>query len=126
MPRPPNPHAKTKRLVLEGTIEEESVRIRAFKKICVADGLQMKKELLDLLDFWLKKHNWPPGNPQTLLHSFGVQTKITQQCQYPNCEEIATHECIPNSPYAQKKVFYCQKHHDHAKESRLLKASKRL
>lgn len=126
MPRPPNPHAKSNRIVLKGNQERE-VKIRAFKEICARNGLDMSKIVYEYaVERLLKEHNWPPGNSQTILASFGVQTKITQQCEHPSCSLIAAYQCIPNSPFAKPKVFYCKKHHEHADQNRLLKSSKRL
>ena len=127
MPRRPSPKSKTPRIVIEAKTEEELMKLRGLREIFSREEPgTMRKELWEAITHLLAKHNWPPGNPQSMLTSFGVQTKIMQQCQYPNCHEIASYECVPDSPYAQKKVYYCQEHRDHAKENRLLKASKRL
>ena len=125
MPRQPNPKSD-EQIIVRAKNEAERQKIKAFKEVCVLDGLAQKSEILSLLELFLRQHNYPPGNPQTSLQSFGVQTKITQECEYPNCREIATYECAPTSPLAKTKVFYCKKHHRHAQDNRLLKSSKRL
>ena len=126
MPTHPNPHSKTNNIVLKGNQERE-IKIRAFKEICARNGLDMSEILYEYaVERLLIEHNWPPGNSQTVLASFGVQTKITQQCEYPGCKEVACFECVPNSPLAKPKVFYCKEHREHAERNRLLKKSKKL
>ena len=77
MPRPPLSTGKTTRLVLIPKPGEET-KIKAFKEICARDGYQVSDELSKLIDGWLIKHNYPPGNPQLPLTKFtsnsGVQT----------------------------------------------------
>jgi len=125
MPRLPKKKSPT--LGLKANSEEEKIIITAFKETCLLDDLEYRKEILDLLRVvWLPKHNWPPGNPQVQITKFGVQTEITQQCEYPDCSLTAAYECVPNSPLAKPKVFYCESHFEHAEQNRLLKAHKRL
>ena len=76
MPRPPLSTGKTTRLVLVPRPGEEA-KIKAFKEICARDGYRVSDELSKLIDEWLIKHNYPPGNPQLPLTRFtsdsGVQ-----------------------------------------------------
>ena len=76
MPRPPLSTSKTTRLVLVPKPGEEA-KIKAFKEICARDGYRVSDELSKLIDEWLIKHNYPPGNPQLPLTRFtsgsGVQ-----------------------------------------------------
>ena len=67
MTRQPNPKSKTATLILRGNNEDEDTRIRALKEICVRNNLQIRKVLLDKINLFLREHNWPPGNSQTLL-----------------------------------------------------------
>jgi len=76
VPRPPLSTGKTTRLVLVPRPGEEA-KIKAFKEICARDGYRVSDELSKLIDEWLIKHNYPPGNPQLPLTRFtsdsGVQ-----------------------------------------------------
>jgi len=80
VPRPPLSTGKTTRLVLVPRPGEEA-KIKAFKEICARDGYRVSEELSKLIDGWLIKHNYPPGNPQLPLTKFafdsGVQTPTT-------------------------------------------------
>lgn len=127
MPRPPNPKSKTSHQYSMKIRQEWEIEFNAMKEICSRNGLALNQEIYErAVRPFLRDHNWPPGNSQTQLPSFGVQTRITQQCEYPRCQEIALYEVVPNSLYAKPKVFYCQKHYEDAKEKRLLRFSKRL
>jgi len=81
MPRSPNPKSKTIRLVLIAKpFQEES--IRAFKEIVARNGLIISDILFEKVDSFLKQHNWPPGNSQTILQTFIGKTK--KKCYF--CE----------------------------------------
>ena len=125
MPRRANPKSNNQ-IIVRAKDEVERQKLKAFKEICVLDGLEYSREIFKLLEPFFRDHNWPPGNPQIQITKFGVQTEITQQCEYPGCSSIAAFECVPNSPLAKPKVFYCQKHYEHARVNRLLKKSKQL
>ena len=75
MPRPPLSTSKTTRLVLIPKPGEEA-KINAFKEICARDGYQVRDELSKLIDGWLIKHNYPPGNPQLPLTKFTFSSGI--------------------------------------------------
>ena len=123
MPRPPNPKSKTSQYVM-GIKTEWETEFRAMKEICARNGLKLNEEIYErAVRSFLRDHDWPPGNSQTVLPSFGVQTKITQQCEYPHCVNAAKFE---DTARHGGKIFFCQQHHEHAVENRLLKKSKQL
>jgi len=80
VPRSPDPNSKSERLVLSGK-PEQSTRIRAFKEIVARNPeLTINKVLMEKVDEFLRKHNWPPGNSQTVLQVFTVERK--EGCQF--------------------------------------------
>jgi len=76
MPKIPNPKAKTLRLVLIPK-ENQEMKIRAFKEICARNGFKISDVLFERVESFLREHNWPPGNSQTLLSSFGAERSLT-------------------------------------------------
>lgn len=74
MPRQPNPKSKTTRLVLVPKQGQEQ-SIRAFKEIIARNGLNISDILFEKVVSFLKQHNWPPGNSQTLLQTFIDEVK---------------------------------------------------
>ena len=76
MPRNPNPKAKTPQIIIKpranSPIEDEE-KIRGAKEI-VARNPELT--MMNILDPFLKKHNWPPGNSQTLLETFGSELSL--------------------------------------------------
>ena len=76
MPRNPNPKAKTPQIIIKpranSPIEDEE-KIRGAKEI-VARNPELT--MMNILDPFLKKHNWPPGNSQTLLETFGLELSL--------------------------------------------------
>jgi len=75
VPRPPLSTSKTTRLVLVPKPGEEA-KIKAFKEICARDGYRVSDELSKLIDEWLIKHNYPPGNPQLPLTKFTFDSGV--------------------------------------------------
>jgi len=75
LPKPPDPKGKSNRLVLAASPEQE-IYVRAFKEIVARNGLTIRDILFEkaVLPF-LKEHNWPPGNSQTVLPKFGLTDK---------------------------------------------------
>lgn len=76
MTRQPNPKSKTATVILKANNEDEAKRIRGLKEICVRNGLEIRKVILNGIDKFLKEHNWPPGNSQTLLQVFGEKPRL--------------------------------------------------
>jgi len=75
MPTSPKPEAKTAQVCVKAKPGQEEF-IRAFKELCLRNRLEMQGELMELIKSWLKTHNWPPGNSQTALKSFGFKKSI--------------------------------------------------
>ena len=75
MPRKPNPKSQTPRITICGKPHQE-VQIRAAKEIAARNGIDLSDEMFNrgVLSF-LRAHNWPPGNSQTVLPVFGVDGK---------------------------------------------------
>ena len=84
MVRPPNPEAKSDRLVLTARNGERE-KIRAVKEICARNNITVRSVLMQYgVEHFLKLHNWPPGNSQTVLESFGSVKK--RECYL--CHEL--------------------------------------
>lgn len=111
MPRPPNPNAKFIRIVMDGKPEEEG-EIKAFKEICARNGIKVRDVMMPAVRDFLRKHNWPPGNSQTVLEAFGAK----KQMECWRCHEILPHlnlvEFISGitKPVCKKCEDYCRAH----------------
>jgi len=116
MPRPPNPHAKIPQLIIRGETEDEKMVINGVKKVCALDGLEVKRELLQLCRVFLSKHNYPPGNPQTQL----FKEKTDHECY---CGEKAIYEAVSLD---NRKFFLCERHYRQNRDARLLRRTKKL
>jgi hypothetical protein len=82
MPRPPNPNAKTNQVLIKARDQNEVVKVGAFKELCARNGLAMNDVLMDKITEFLRQHNWPPGNSQTLLQAFGPELRVVcMRCQ---------------------------------------------
>jgi len=86
VPRPPDPDAKVSRIILDGKPEEEE-EIKAFKQICARNQIQMREVMMKAVRKFLQKHNWPPGNSQTVLEVFGA--KKLMECW--SCHQMVEH-----------------------------------
>lgn len=72
MPRNPNPDTKDQQAYIRAKTTEEKTKIKAAKEICARNPeLNIRSVLLEGIEAFLKKHNWPPGNSQTVLPGFG-------------------------------------------------------
>ena len=69
MPRRPDREAKTLQLALVPKPGQEE-KIRAFKELIRRNGLEISDVLFEKVEQFLKEHNWPPGNSQTVLVAF--------------------------------------------------------
>lgn len=86
MVRPPNPQSKTLRLVLAAK-NGEGDKIRAVKEICARNRITISSVLMKYgVNYFLKLHHWPPGNSQTILETYGSETK--RECYF--CHEMKT------------------------------------
>ena len=54
----------------------EEPKIRAFKEICGRNNIEIRSVVLEAVDAFLRQHNWPPGNSQTLLEKFGSDVRV--------------------------------------------------
>lgn len=66
MTRSPDPKSKTINIQVHGK-SGEAEKIRAFKELHTRNGLKIRDTIMAAVDKFLKDHNWPPGNSQTLL-----------------------------------------------------------
>ena len=86
MARPPNPESKTLNLILRGK-SGEADKIRAVKAICARNNITIHDVLMRHgVEHFLKLHHWPPGNSQTVLETYGSETK--RECYL--CHEMKT------------------------------------
>lgn len=86
MVRHPNPDSKTLRLTLIPRNGERD-KIRAVKEICARNDITIRDVLMNYgVEPFLRLHNWPPGNSQTILQSYGVLHK--QECYL--CHELVS------------------------------------
>lgn len=107
MTRHPDPKSKTTTVIVRANNEAEIQQIRAFKKLCVQDDLEIRKVILQKINDFLREHNWPPGNPQTLLEVFDVKAVISNpQCGISGCSKPAIDELF----HELMKVYRCRKH----------------
>jgi len=113
MPRPPNPNAKIPQLIIRAENEDERIVINGVKQVCALDGLEYKKELLEMCRVFLRKHNYPPGNPQTQLF-LESSVKADREC---HCGEKADYEAWN---LEGQKFFLCEAHFNQNRDARLL------
>lgn len=120
MPTTPKPDAKTKRLVLIPKPGQE-IKITAFKEICARNSIQISDVLFEKVEEFLKKHNWPPGNSQTLLQVF------PQEAAAPKCD-MCTAEAAARLVYIKTGKSYpvCHKHKRECLESGKWRVEKTL
>jgi len=90
--------------------------INGVKQVCALDGLEYKKELLQLCREFLRKHNYPPGNPQTQLFN----EKATAQVCW--CGEEAIGEAVATNGW---QGLLCQGHYEQSRDARLLRRWKK-
>lgn len=80
MPRWPDREAKTLRLVLSPKPGQEE-KIRAFKELIRRNGLKIGDILFERVEEFLKEHNWPPGNSQTVINTFIDEGELKEGIQ---------------------------------------------
>ena len=117
MTRYPDPKAKTVNIIVNSKDETDRKLIRYFKEVCRRDGLEMRKEILSLLEHeWKAKHP-PPGNPQIQIVQFDGSKKTRKLCEWPKCKQKAEYECQSAFPFGVDKN-YCLVHRKHAEYKR--------
>ena len=90
MPRYPDPKAKTNQLIIQAKNESEASTLRYFKNVCRRDGLELRKEVLNLIEVSWKKSHPPPGNPQLQIVQFsGSKTGLLGTCGFHGCHSKA-------------------------------------
>lgn len=94
MPRKPNPGTKEQQAYIRGKTEEEKKKIKAVKEICARnENLQVRDVILKGFDKFLKDHNWPPGDSQTVLEAFEVKPVMKAPvCGIHGCGKLATYK----------------------------------
>lgn len=82
MVRGPDPKSKVSQIVITAKNVDEEKKITAMKEIIarnpdlsISTTRTGKGEGIKLVERFLAKHNWPPGNSQTVLPVFGVDGK---------------------------------------------------
>ena len=123
MPRPPNPHAKTPQLIIRAENEDEKNVINGVKHVCALDGLEYKKELLQLCRLFLQKHNYPPGNPQTQIMAYADLGKTERKCGRKHCDCLAVGRAEAKNGW---KGFLCADHYEQSRNARLLRKWKEI
>ena len=110
MPKNVKPNATSYSLIAVAKEEYEREAVRYFKEVCLRDGLEMRKELLNLIsNEWVKKHP-PPGNPQKQLIQYSkTHEESTVMCEVEGCREEAKFRCDTVFPFGRIKSL-CQSH----------------
>lgn len=74
-----------KSLTIHAATPAEEEKIKAFKEIHARNtDLEIRATVMECVDRFLAKHNWPPGNSQTKLASFGA-VKTLRCASYTGC-----------------------------------------
>jgi len=115
MPRPPNKDAKIPRLVLVAK-EGQEEKIKAFKEICARNEIHVSDILFEKVEAFLIKHNWPPGNSQTLIFNFAEQ---------PVKPLVVTCPKLERKDSFQGKLGWCNYHGKWVSEEQCLGCSKK-
>jgi len=125
MTRTANPNAKTKQVVAKPKLEWET-EFTAFKEICARNGLSMSQEIYDrAIKSFLRDHNYPPGNSQTLMKQFTQEKLDTTICQMDSCSNKAEYLCFSAFPYG-KDVKLCNQHRIDEERKGNVRGSKKL
>jgi len=123
MPRTPNPSSGKSLTIHAKTLSDEE-KIRAYKEIHARnEDLKINASVMGHVDNFLKRHNWPPGNSQTLMSVFTEQKKIQQKCGREGCEESAIGKAEAKNGW---QGFLCQRHYRQSRDARLLRKWRKL
>ena len=103
-----NPCSKSFALTAVAKDEPEKEAINYFKEVCLRDGLEMRTELIKLInDDWVKRHP-KPGNPQLQLFQFSKpHEESVDVCEL--CGEPAFYRCTTVFPINPVKSL-CRSH----------------
>jgi hypothetical protein len=69
MTRQPDPNSKSSRVVLVAKPGQEQT-VKSFKELCRRDHIEVNEALIGLVQEFLQRHNYPPGNPQLQLTQY--------------------------------------------------------
>ena len=110
MTRYPNPKAKIVQVVLKAKPEWE-IEVRAFREICARNGIEMGRELYERgIRTFLRDHNWPPGNSQTVLPAFSENKSeppvAAAKCGFTNCDRKCEMVVVHESGYEMPVCSY--------------------
>jgi hypothetical protein len=91
MTRQANPESKTQSVIVVAKNESDSATIKYFKEVCKRDGLELRKEILNLIEVSWKKMHPPPGNPQLQIVQFqtGKSMGLFGTCGFVGCHAKA-------------------------------------
>lgn len=103
------PNKKNNSLIVHGKDEADNEIIKFFKEVCLRDGLEMRKELINLIrERWAPKHNYPLGNPQHQIIEYKeVHEAIVPVCDL--CGSVAVYRCETVFPINSTKSL-CRSH----------------
>ena len=125
MPRQPNPNSKSSAIIVRANDECDKAIINYFKEVCARDGLEMRKEILNLINFNWKKTHPPPGNPQILLEKFTEQQNLSQLCEIKGCNSLAILLCFSVFPFGKDRKL-CNQHKIDEVRKGNVRASKKI
>lgn len=101
MGRNPDPKSKVPQIVIRAMNADETIKINALKDIIsrnpeltITTTKKRKGEGIKMVEWLLGRHNWPPGNSQTILPVFGAEGK--KICGFPSCgkETDVLYDCL--------------------------------
>jgi len=125
MTKPANPKARTFTLIAKAKDESERKAIQYFKEVCRRDGLELRKEIINLISLeWVQKHP-KPGNPQKQLFQFDGSKQSRGLCEWEGCHNKAEFLCVSAFPYGKDKR-YCSFHRKRAEFKRDISQAKKL
>jgi len=118
--RSPDPKSKVPQIIIrakQGQVQEE-IEVKAFKEICSRNGLNMREEIFTrAIRPFLKDHNWPPGNSQTLMEVY-TEPKKKLVCAHCKKEAPKLYEALFISG---AKLKFCEGCYQDAKRNKLVK-----
>ena len=117
MPRKPKLNSGKSLTIHAKTLSDEE-KIRAFKELHARNfDLELNSTIMEAINTFLKKHNWPPGNSQTVMEVFcNPKRADAQQCSI--CEETAIGKAKATNGW---QGLLCQRHYEQSRDARLLR-----
>ena len=110
MPR--KPHIRSGgSLTIHAKTPAEEEKIRAYKEIHARnEELEIQTSVMAAIDKFLREHNWPPGNSQTVLAVYREVPSELRICQYCNEFREKTSWCKLKM-VAMHKTASCERYH---------------